>query len=84
MTLLYLLMGEEEYEDTYELGIFDSLEAAIQGRKDYRTAAHAPNSHFSEHHQYVIYEFTLNTLMAPGAAKAVDRFYPGKTKIRKK
>lgn len=84
MATMYLLIGEEEYEDAYELGIFDSLELAIQGRKDYRAGIHAPNSLFTEHHQYVVYEFELNTLMAPTTAKAVDRFIPSKTRKRQR
>lgn len=80
---VYLLIGAEEYEDTYELGIFETLDLAIQGRKDYRKAIHQKNSTFSEHFRYIVYEYELNKLFAPCSAKVVDVFEPGKTKIPK-
>lgn len=80
---LYLLIGAEEYEDTYELGIFETLDLAIQGRKDYRAEAHKPNSTYSEHFRYIVYEYELNKLFSPCSAKAVDVFEPSKTKLPK-
>lgn len=80
MTTVYLLRGNEEYEDQYELGIFGTLDEAIEGRRAYRASVHSPASMAFEHHEYVVIEFTLGQL---DSGKVVDRFMPSSTKYRK-
>lgn len=75
---MFVLFGViSDYDGSYILGVFDSLDKAVEGRSTFRADYWAKNK--SEAYEYYeIYEAELNKLQE--VTQPVDVFVPGKTK----
>jgi len=77
---MFLLKGViGDYDGSYDLGLFSTLEKAKKGRTDYIAEYGA-----SSFESYPIYEFTLDELNSGAIGKQpVDNFVPARPKTHR-
>lgn len=80
MSEVFLLQAViSPYDGAEFIGIYESLEKAVEGRQEFRK--HYVEKYRSDFESYEIYSFTLGETIFDGINKRpVDVFVPGKTK----
>lgn len=78
---LYVLAVDYDYEGSTVLGIFDELNKAIEGKKEYRKKVTESGLNYESSCSYSVTEYELNALDSEG--EQVYYFRPSKGKKQK-